>query len=98
MSNLVVRDVEGEGAVLVLGAILEHVQRELAEFVELELQLVEVVQVDEALGVDGLDGVVRQDQGDQVGQVPEGVGFNPSYLRENELLFNTISSMYVCSN
>ena len=52
---MVEREVQGERMHGVLGAILEGVQTELGEFVELELQFLQVVQMDERLGLDVFD-------------------------------------------
>lgn len=85
VSDEVVRNVERHRVVLILGAVLERVQREFAEFVELELQLLKVVEVDEALGVDRLDKVVRQDECHEIRQMTERVRFNHGYLRNNHV-------------
>ena len=71
-------EVEEHRAVWVASAVGKHRQREVVQAVVLQLQLLQVRQGDEGPPVDAGDLVVGEDEGDKVGQVPEGAHLNVS--------------------
>ena len=71
-------EVEEHRAVRVASAVGKHRQREVVQAVVLQLQLLQVRQGDEGPPVDAGDLVVGEDEGDEVGQVPEGAHLDVS--------------------
>ena len=72
MAKYIVAEVEEHWAVRVASAVCKNRQGEVVQVVVLQLQLLQVRQGDEGPPVDACDLVVGEDEGDKVGQVPEG--------------------------
>ena len=64
-------EVKKHWAVRMASAVCKNRKREVVQAVVLQLQLLQVGQGDEGPPVDAGDLVVGEDEGDEVGQVPE---------------------------
>ena len=76
MAEDIVAEVEEHWTVWMPSAVCKHRQRKVIQAVVLQLQLLQVRQGDEGSPVDAGDLVVGEDEGDKVGQVPEGAHLN----------------------
>ena len=65
----VVRQVQGQRMRREFGTIFENVEGEFDETIVLQFQPLQIVQVNERPGVNAADLIVRENEGDQIGQV-----------------------------